>query len=191
MKKTVFYGRAGTFLVVSAVVSALMLVPSGCKNAEGNGTSEKKARTDVASVATSGRVGQAAVPFALKTFDGKVFKLDEKRGKPVVVNFWASWCEPCRSEAALLRDAYKRFKKKGVVFVGVAVNDFPEESKIFIKEYGWTFPVGPDSTSEIMRAYRVFGIPKTFIIDASGRISYIYTGAIPEEVLVEEIRKVL
>jgi peroxiredoxin len=189
-----FYGSVRAVLAAVIIVTALTLVASGCKKTEGEKGADgagPPGRAKVAAIKKSDRVGHVAIPFTIKTFSGGVFNLEDTLGHPVVVNFWASWCGPCRFEAASLQDAYERFKGSGVAFIGVAVQDIPEESALFIRQYGLTFPSGPDSTGEIMKAYSVYGIPKTFIIDRSGKISYVHTGAITDKVLTREIEKVL
>jgi cytochrome c biogenesis protein CcmG/thiol:disulfide interchange protein DsbE len=197
MRKRVFKGSAVAITAAVILISALTLVGFGCKKTEGEkgangaGPPGGAAGAAAAAVKKSNRAGHVAIPFKVETFSGGLFNLEDTLGRPVVLNFWASWCGPCRFEAATLQDAHERFKGSGVAFIGVAVQDLPEESALFMRQYGWTFPSGPDSTGEITKAYSVYGIPKTFIIDRSGKISYVHTGAITDKVLTREIERVL
>ena len=95
-------------------------------------------------------------------------------------------------EAAVLENAYQRFKSSGVKFVGVAISDSEQGARAFVKEFGVTYPNGLDSDNTIATAYQVFVIPQTIILDREGRVRFAFTGAITEEkVLLEGIRRVL
>jgi len=157
-----------------------LYVFSGCE-----GKADRPANTSVAAV------GDMVVDFRIKTFVGGEFDLADTWGRPVVINFWASWCGPCKMEAETLERVYLGFRDRGVVFVGVALQDTEEGSKKFIKRYGLTFTTGPDPDGAIMKAYNVFGIPKTLVVRKDGRVSYIRSGPIEEKELVREIKKVL
>ncbi len=181
MKKSDLYGSGILFISALLVFTAMAL--SGC---ERPGDKEGAGVTGF-----TGSAGEPAALFEVATFYNGVFSLEAAARSPVVINFWASWCGPCRLEAEALQEAYQKFKDSGVRFVGIAVQDTEEGSKKFIDEFNLTFPSGPDTTGEIMRAYRVFGIPKTFIVGRDGRVSYVHSGAIFEKVLTREIMKVL
>ncbi|MBI5047827.1 MAG: TlpA family protein disulfide reductase [Deltaproteobacteria bacterium] len=135
--------------------------------------------------------GDIAVSFSLKLLDGKRFSLNDTKGKPVIINFFASWCHPCRLEAPALQRVYAQYKDKGVVFIGVAVQDTETKVKAYGKEFGISFPIGLDNEGSISELYKIYGIPKTFIIGKDGRFSYIHTGEITEVDLINEIEKVL
>lgn len=181
MRKSDIYDSAILFISVLLVFTAMAL--SGCERSKEEGGAGVTGFT--------GSPGELAALFDVTTFDNGVFSLEAASGSPVVINFWASWCGPCKFEAGVLQEAYVKFKGSGVRFIGVAVQDTEEGAKSFIDEFNLTFPSGPDDTTEIMRAYRVFGIPKTFIVGTDGRISYVHSGAISREVLTREIMKVL
>lgn len=89
-------------------------------------------------------------------------------GAPVVINFWASWCIPCKEEAELLQETYERYRDEGVVFLGVNIKDADVDAQAFIDEYGITYPVVSDPSEELARDLGVKGIPETFFIDADG-----------------------
>ena len=89
-------------------------------------------------------------------------------GKPVVINFWASWCIPCREEAELLQATYERYRDEGVVFLGVNIKDSNVDAKAFIEEYDMSYPVVSDPNEELARELGVVGMPETFFIDDEG-----------------------
>lgn len=116
------------------------------------------------------------------TFKGKSFNIKEHRGKPVVLNFWASWCGPCRLEARVFEQAYRKYSVSGgVVFAGVAVTDREEAARNFVKEFSISYPNGIDDTGRIAGVYGIYAIPQTFILDKKGRIASVYVGAIVED----------
>src|SRR6266851_4328346 len=118
----------------------------------------------------------------LTLFDGGRFSLQEHQG-PVVLDFWVSWCVPCREEAALLESACRAHRDRGVVFLGVNILDTDSAAREFIKEFGVTFPNGPDPGSRIAVAYGVYGVPELFVIARDGQITYKHIGAISPAVL--------
>ena len=127
--------------------------------------------------------GRPAPGFRLALYDGSETSLSDLRGQVVVLNFWASWCEPCREEAPTLERVWRAYRERGVAFVGVNVKDVPKGSSAFIEKFGITYPNGPDPYDRIARAYRVFGYPETYIIDVDGRVQKRYIGAVDEVTL--------
>jgi len=123
-------------------------------------------------------IGKSAPPFTLTLFDGSVLKLEELRGKVAFVNFWASWCVPCREEAPALEAASRAYRPRDVVFVGINIQDKEPDARAFVDEFGITYANGIDHGSRIAMDYGVYGIPETFIIDRAGRITYKQIGAI-------------
>jgi cytochrome c biogenesis protein CcmG/thiol:disulfide interchange protein DsbE len=121
-------------------------------------------------------VGSKAPDFTLTTFDSHQINLLEMRGKVVLINFWASWCEPCEQEATELEQAYQIMKDRGVVFLGVNYVDTESEALRYLDQFGITYPNGPDLGTRISQAYRIRGVPETFIVDSQGRVKSFQKG---------------
>jgi cytochrome c biogenesis protein CcmG/thiol:disulfide interchange protein DsbE len=113
-----------------------------------------------------------APAFTLDRLDteGGRLALADLRGKAVVVNFWASWCIPCRDEAPVLQKTYERYRDRGLVVLGVDVNDFKEDARRFMKRYGITYPVAYDGKGSTVGKWGVRGFPETFFVDRSGTL---------------------
>jgi cytochrome c biogenesis protein CcmG/thiol:disulfide interchange protein DsbE len=125
--------------------------------------------------AQQGQVGQGeqAPNFELTTFEGLTYRLSELEGKVVVVNFWASWCESCKPEARDLEEAWRMLQDRGdVVFLGVDYVDTEPEAMAYLEQFEITYPNGPDKRTEISQAFRIKGVPETYVIDREGRIAH-------------------
>src|SRR6185369_8583076 len=109
-----------------------------------------------------------APDFTLTTMDGSTVRLVDLKGQIVVVNFWASWCGPCRQEAPALQNVWEQYKDKGVLIMGIAYTDTETNAKAFIKEYHQNYPNGLDLGTKISDMYNIEGVPETFIIDRDG-----------------------
>lgn len=133
----------------------------------------------------------AAPQFTLKLFDGGTLSLAELRGKVVVVNFWASWCQPCRLEAPVLEKVSRKYKDRGVVFVGVDYVDTEPEARAYMKEFDLTYPNGPDIGTEISRQYRIQGVPETYFVGKDGQLYGNHIGPIDEPTLTAKIEELL
>ena len=127
----------------------------------------------------------------LPTLDGGQASLADYRGKPVVLNFWASWCEPCEFEAPALRRAQARLAKAGGTVLGVTVQDASPDSKAFAKEHGFRFPSLRDVDGELGKDYGRTGVPETFVIDRSGRVAAISRGQVDDEFFDRSLPEVL
>ena len=115
---------------------------------------------------------QYAKHFSLPSLDeNKKVELKDFKGKPVVINFWASWCTPCRQEMPFLEKSWNEYKDKGVVFIGIDVLDDEKNAKDFINTLGVSYPNLKDQSGEVASKYGVVGLPATIFIDKQGRIT--------------------
>jgi cytochrome c biogenesis protein CcmG, thiol:disulfide interchange protein DsbE len=128
-------------------------------------------------------IGAAASSFELKTLDGKPVGLTTFRGKPLMINFFASWCDPCREELAA------KSGKDGYGVLGIAVEDTRAAIMQYAQEAKLVFPIALDLNSTVKRAYRIFGPPATFFIDGQGTIRDVVIGPITPERAREGLKK--
>ena len=174
-KLLIIFAIAG--LVVALVAAGLLLT-------QGNKESETPSKS-------SSSTKEPSPNFTLHLVGGGDFKLADYKGKPILINFFASWCLPCREEMPILEKIVNEYNPKGVVFLGVAVDDTEEKMKDFIAKYGVTFPVGLDKTASIQKSFGLYGIPTTYFIDKQGMINYFHSGSVTEELLHHELDKLL
>jgi cytochrome c biogenesis protein CcmG/thiol:disulfide interchange protein DsbE len=116
------------------------------------------------------RASGIAPDFTFTTFDGKTIHLADLKGKGVVLNFWASWCDPCRDEAKLLEQAWQHEQGNNIVFLGLDYLDQEYAAKAYLREFGITYASGPDMQSAAARQYGITGVPETFFIGPDGMI---------------------
>ena len=132
-----------------------------------------------------------APDFTLTQFDGQTFRLSDQRGKVVVINFWASWCLPCRQEAPALEATWRAYRDRGVVFVGVDYVDTDAEARRFMAEFDNTYPNGPDLGTRISQLYRIKGVPETYFVNAKGNLRGVVIGPTTETELQQRIDALL
>jgi len=136
-------------------------------------------------------VGEAAPGFTLPSLDGgSEIRLDDYRGRPLVLTFWASWCTPCRREFPLLQDAYER-EAGDLEVLGVTFRDLAGDAQAFREEVGATFPAAEDERGEVASEYGVRAIPQTFFVDSDGVIRDRVFGIASEEELAEPLAELL
>lgn len=138
---------------------------------------------------TSPLIATPAAPFTITLFDGGQLALEDLRGKAVFLNFWASWCPPCRAEARDLEAAWRRMKGKDLVFIGVALQDTDRDSRAFLEEFDITYPNGKDESGKIAVDYGTWGIPESFFIDPQGRITYKHVGGIRADLVIAKLEE--
>lgn len=166
--------RGGTILAFSLVLALLGLVGWGLKKAQG------------------GPLQSGMAPdFSLTGFDGREVTLSELRGQVVVVNFWASWCQPCRQEAAYLENTWRKYRDQGVVFIGVDYVDTEKEALAYIEEFDITYLNGPDLQTRISQAYNIQGVPETFFIAKNGELRGMHIGPLVPPQLDDKIEELL
>ncbi len=123
------------------------------------------------------KTGFLAPDFTLTSTDGETFSLSALRGRPVILNFWATWCPPCRAEMPAFEEAWQRYKADGVLILGVNQGESKSAVERFARqEVGTTFPLLLDQTTEVGAIYAVRALPTTVFIDADGRIQDLKVG---------------
>lgn len=179
------YGRLLVVVVVLALLAALF----------GFGLLRGSPDRDVASVL----VGKAAPAFDLPLYEryqpeyGPRFALADHVGRPMVVNFWASWCLPCYEEAPVLQKFWSEHQDEGVLVVGVQTQDRDKrsEGRDFIGRFGLTFPNAYDNDSTVSVDWALYGVPETFFLDAAGNVVAKHVGPVTAEVLARNVEALL
>jgi cytochrome c biogenesis protein CcmG/thiol:disulfide interchange protein DsbE len=180
--KSFVVGLVAAFVVAAIVAWALAVRDDGDASPRPPG---RVASPDVA------EAGDPAPDFALPTLDGEQVRLSDLRGRPVVVNFWASWCNPCREEFPLLAGALDEHETAELAVVGVTYRDIESDSRAFVDEFGASWPQAVDEDTEVARAYGVRAIPQTFFIDRDGTIAARVFGFSSERALEEPLATIL
>jgi cytochrome c biogenesis protein CcmG, thiol:disulfide interchange protein DsbE len=164
--------------IPAAVVPVLMLLAYGFK------TNPREIPSPL--------LDRPAAAFTVKTFAGSPLSLESLRGKVVMLNFWASWCRPaCYEEAPTLERTWREYKDKGVVVVGIDIQDRDEAARTFLAEFGHSFPNAPDPAGRIAVDYGVYGVPETFFIDRKGRVRFKQVGALTDELARQRLDTLL
>ena len=132
--------------------------------------------------------GKQAPDFQLPDLEGQPVSLSSFRGQPVLLNFWASWCGPCRYEMPFLQEIHEEWtgKSPSVVILAVNIGESPSEVNEFMNSYNLSFPVLLDTEGNVARMYNVRGIPTTFLIDIDGTIQGIKVGAFSNKTEIEK-----
>ena len=137
------------------------------------------------------RVGKPAPDFSMTLLDRGSFTLSDHAGTPLVINFWASWCPPCRNESPGFERIWRQYQDEGVLFVGVNIQDTEPEAVSYLREFDLTFPNGRDPDGDITVDYGVIGLPVTFFINADGLVEGRWVGAVPEDKLEAWVRALI
>jgi peroxiredoxin len=136
--------------------------------------------------------GDIAPDFELTTLDGGKVRLSDLRGRPVILNFWASWCQPCRAEFPELRDASRASGNKGLVVLGiVAWNDIESDARDFVRQQRATWPMPLDKSKAVEEAYSVPYLPQTFFVDRTGRVQLRVYAQLTRAVLDRGLARIL
>lgn len=144
-------------------------------------------------LASSGMKGQMAPDFVLKSSTGENLRLSEYRGDVVMINFWATWCGPCRQEMPFLDELYARYQRVGFSLLGVNIDDDFRRAMQMIEELGVRFPILFDERKEVSKLYKVDAMPVTILLDREGTIRYVHHGYQPgvEDKYLDQIRSLL
>ncbi len=132
------------------------------------------------------QVGKLAPDFKLQNLDGQSVSLSDFRGKPVLINFWASWCGPCRAEMPYIQQIYEEWSDKGLVILAVDIGESHATVERFMESYGLSFMVLLDTNENVALQYNIRGIPATFLIDKDGIIQVVKVGAFSSKAEIEK-----
>lgn len=139
-----------------------------------------------ASTVTGIQKGNAAPDFELTTLDGTSVKLSNYKGKKVILNFWATWCPPCKDEMPHMQNFYEKFKENGIEIVAVNLTNIDKGQKVietFVKNNGLTFQIPLDRDGKIGEIYQTISIPTSYILDSKGIITSKFIGPMDEEMM--------
>jgi cytochrome c biogenesis protein CcmG, thiol:disulfide interchange protein DsbE len=179
-------GRIASFAVTAVALGALLVLLAARLAA---------AQQTASTVTGSPLVGHPAPDFTVALYNGapgQRIHLAALRGRPVVVNFWASWCVPCQDESAILRASWQRHQGDGVVYIGISYQDKADTAKAFLSQYGIAYPAGADDdTGSIAIAYGVTGPPETAFIDRNGVVAAKVGGALDDGTLERDVQLIL
>ena len=147
------------------------------------------AGTAVAAIAPS----STAPDFTLHTMNGPNMRLQEQRGKVVMINFWATWCGPCRQEMPHLDRLYDKYKSSGFVLMGINVDDDTRNAVAVAAKLGVRFPVLLDTDKQVSRLYDLSTMPSTVIVDRDGKVRYVHRGYLTgyEDTYDKQVRELL
>jgi len=137
------------------------------------------------------QVGSPAPDFQLTAFDGSSMSLANHQGSVVVVNFFASWCDPCRQEAADLEQTWREYQDREIQFFGIAYKDANSKAQAFLNEFDVSYPSAGEPGNRTARAYGITGVPETFVIDQQGLLAFHFIGPITKAQLSQEIDRLL
>lgn len=156
-------------LIIMAVLALIALLAVGLVN-----------RSPASGRSGATRIHKPAPPIALPLYGGGALSPADYAGMPVVLNFWASWCGPCRQEAPLLQRLSEEYGERGVMFIGVNIQDAESDALAYLAEFGVTYPNAHDERGAISVDYGVIGIPVTFFINREGIVERRWVGAVRE-----------
>lgn len=171
--------KRGRFYIACAFLLSIILIEIGLELArsQNGGTNPPSDQTP---------------SFTLTTFNRETIRLDDLNGKIVVLNFWASWCGPCRAEALELEASWEHYRERGdVIFVGIAYADAESQSRAFIERYRLTYANGADTDLRISDQFQVRGVPMTFVLDQDLTMAEVIYAGVTREQLAGAIDKLL
>ncbi|HEY3079826.1 MAG TPA: TlpA disulfide reductase family protein [Chloroflexota bacterium] len=170
--------RLGTIAAVAAVLGFLVLVGNGLVLARSGEGSAPGQRINYSGGLVSIRE-RVPAPFTLRRFDGGEWRPEQARGEIVLVNFWASWCAPCRDEAPALTQIQRSYGPRGLRLIGVNTWDKEADARRFLEEFALPYPNGPDPGGVAVE-FGVRGIPESYVLDGQGRLVRRWIGPLSE-----------
>ena len=137
------------------------------------------------------RLEREAPDFSLRTLDGKEVQLSDFRGRPVWINFWATWCPPCRAETPDIQEVYENHESDGLVVLAISIGESPSTVSDYVKRTGTTLTTGVDQTTSIAAQYRIVGIPTHFFIDREGVIREWRIGSMSKKTMENKVKEIM
>ena len=184
--------RRRGWLIILAGVLTVGIVAGVLVAVLGDGSDSGGTTRPAAVSGAGGEIGSIAPDFRLPALDGRGdVSLADYRGRPVIVNFWASWCNPCRKEFPLLKQALRDHRARRLAVIGVTYQDIPSDSRSFVKQRDATWPQGVDDGGAVASAFGVRAIPQSFFVRPDGRIATRVFGVTSESALAEPLAKLL
>jgi cytochrome c biogenesis protein CcmG, thiol:disulfide interchange protein DsbE len=189
-------GRSERRLLLGVLLILALALPVGAwavdraRQHEGDGDAPAVLGADSATVQTY-PAGTQAPELALTTLDGGKLDLAAYRGRPVLVNFWATWCAPCVREFPLLRRTLDRHRPQGLVVLGVLVNDSAGNARKFVRQHGGTWPVGIDQGARAAGAFKAIGLPETVFVRRDGTLATRVLGELTQDRLDAQLAPIL
>jgi thiol-disulfide isomerase/thioredoxin len=149
--------------------------------------------SEIASSAPSDLIAQPASDFALRSLGQENIRLSEQLGEVVILNFWATWCGPCRQEMPLLDAIYSKYRRAGLVLLSINIDEEKEEAAEMAKTLGVSYPVLMDARNEVAKAYELGTLPLTVLVDREGKVRYVSEGFKPgyEKRYTDKLRELL
>jgi peroxiredoxin len=194
-------GIIGSLVIPAAV---LALIVGGLWYWQGRGSGSSNSPYGTVALPTgknptgqgpSPRTGRAGPDFLLEKSGGGTLRLSDLQGHPVLLNFWASWCAPCRSEVPELVAAYAKYQAQGLIIVGVDLQEADSNVQSFAQEFGITYPLVIDRDGEVGNVWRIggpfSGLPSSYFIDSSGVVQDSYPGQLTQDLLNKKLAKIL
>lgn len=158
-------------------VLVIILIIQGCTGNTPDLGGDTGTVDQAAGLASAPEEGYIAPDFTLKDLEGNTVNLEDLRGKVVFINFWASWCPPCRAEMPEIEAVHQEYRDRGVVVLGVDISEPENTVRQYIQQGGFTWTILMDSTGEVARDYRITAIPTSFFLDREGIIRVVKVGA--------------
>lgn len=175
-RRTTWYGLMALSLILS--VTWIMM-------------SRVSEQADPSTAPPAPRAGFRAPDFTLATLDGETMTLSDLQGKAVLINFWATWCPPCRAELPAIQATYERYADQGFVVLAVDMAESPQTVATFAQQFGLSFPIPLDQDGQVAARYRVRAIPTSFFVDREQVVRSVFTGPMNGPLIEDRLSQIL